>query len=435
MRDSELQSIHVTDVVSEINVTTWNASDAIIVLGGSVSKKYKLEEHISTLSEKRIDVIHIQDIAKSGLVSRLGLPGLSIDHITHGRKILAVVPLVDSLVPKADYLNTLLNCPGNSPSTSFNRIDKYLMHACLKKQGLAYCESYRVSTIKDALSTWLNFFKGQPVVMKPPRSGGSDGVVLCRSKTDLIQYMRKYLNMVNLERNTNDDLIMQEYIKADYEYVVNTVSLNGHHIMTDIWIAPSKGSLFIYDYQELIVPDDIELAVLSEYTFKVLDACGILNGACHSELAHISSSKTFKLIEVNPRIAGEVRTSNNISNWNNHDQIYWLAVTIVCPLEFAKMKQTHMERKFNCLAVFLKSNTYGTLNVEAIVKLTQSLKSFHQFGRGLAALHTKKIPIVPTVDLITSPGVIMLVGPTAWDDYHTIRLKEPILYIPKEQFY
>lgn len=415
----------------------------VLVLGGSFSKKLLLESHIQLMTSDKFEVLHIQGLPKrhGEFNTKLGLPNASMletgileNILVKGRTIMKVIPLVDSLVRFADIMNKQAGVPTNDIETWRCRVDKGCMQECLKSQGLSFCQSVRVSSCEEALYAWTNSFGRRPVVLKPPQSGGSDGVILCRSSSEIAAYMKIYLHKVNLERNLNSEIIMQEYVVPVWEYIVNTVSLNGSHKITDVWVSPPKHGehcRFLYDYQKL-VPCPPQ-SVLS-YTFQVLDACGVVSGACHTEVAWLASGQC-KLIEINPRVAGEVRTSNDIPGWNSFDQIYWLVRSILFPLKFLQeepLESSSLETK--CIAVFLRSPFSGKLHVKQLLELTKSLPSFHKFGRGLAVLNTSvaaslDLPIVPTVDLISSPGVIVLVGQSAENDYSLIRQRESLLYI------
>ena len=75
-----------------------------------------------------------------------------------------------------------------------------------------------------------------PIVIKPPTSGGTDGVRLCYSYKACQKVVKRNLNQENGERHKNTQMMAQEFLDGE-EYVVNTVSYDSNHKFTDIWRA------------------------------------------------------------------------------------------------------------------------------------------------------------------------------------------------------
>jgi hypothetical protein len=299
--------------------------------------------------------------------------------------------------------------------------------------------------------------------MKPPRSGGSDGVRICGSEAEIQSYFVTFWNKLNLEKLRNTDIIIQKYLKAyNTEFIVNTVSYKGNHLVTDIWKSGSKRShcdgLFLYDYQELIwtastggpSQEMLPISVVLDYTYSVLNAVGVDHGASHIELAAMVDYPRNKinevvLIEINPRVAGEIRTGNDlIPGWTHQDQIYWLLMSMIEPERFLYSCQnnTHYIRcvppvksfSQHVVALFLRNRkaVANRLSAKILWRIRTELQSFVRFGRGLAWIndvrsleellfHKQRLIAPRTIDLITSPGVILLVGPTAFHDMQIIR--------------
>jgi hypothetical protein len=328
------------------------------------------------------------------------------------------------------------------------------MQRRLAEQGLNYIPSYRAGSLAEALAIYRARFNTKPVVVKPPRSGGSEGIRLCYTEGDIICHFKKFLGAMNLENLRNSDLVIQEFLSThDTEIIVNTVSLKGKHFVTDIWRSESKSrsdkQFFVYSSQHLVLPNNPIVSIILEYTFSVLDALGMESGASHIELA----AKTVPgsglihelvLIEINPRAAGEIRTSNAvIPGWKHFDQIYWLVMSLVDPNRFATFTSMYDNpiavhkygANIDVISVFL-NNFHGTgskrLNAKILWQIRTDLKSFSRFGRGLTWLNSvrsidevlvnnKKLHAPQTVDLITSPGVILLVGESAKRDMEIIK--------------
>lgn len=73
-----------------------------------------------------------------------------------------------------------------------------------------------------------------PFVIKPPTAGGTDGVRLVFNYIGASKVIKKYLYQKNSELNMNNTLMIQEYLNG-IEFVVNCVSHNGKHRLSDMW--------------------------------------------------------------------------------------------------------------------------------------------------------------------------------------------------------
>jgi biotin carboxylase len=286
------------------------------------------------------------------------------------------------------------------------------------------------------------FFSGE-VVIKPPRSGGCDGVAVCGDIVSLSKHIQQQLLAINLEKIRNTELIIQEYLMVDCEYVVNTVSVRGRHFITDVWRSSPKrqSGFFLYDTQELVT-DLGSVRDVIEYAKAVLTAVEVQHGACHIEIGSVESAESDRaltLIEVNARLAGEIRTSNAIPGWYGFDQVYWFLKSILNPEEFdvePDLSELYSNDNPTVIVVFLQNLHHASccLSNEGIESI-RKLGSFFKFGRGLAYANERGTEISSrrigrTVDLVSSPGVVMLVGPAAKDDVIRVRnIEKRYLYI------
>ena len=364
-------------------------------------------------------------------------------------QIVSVMSMIDSLVPLADRLSQKMGLSGNDPKTSQNRCDKFAMQKALKNfinqstseaihtrpYGVRLLETYECSSVGEGLKIWNELFHNNPVVLKPPKSGGCDGVHLCMTESEISNSIVSELGRVNIESIKNDSLILQEYLEPEgrVDFVVNTVSSNGKHMVTDIWMSVSKdvdkSGRFLYEKQEL-VNEGMDISNVVDFAFLVLEAVGMKFGPAHLEIS--SQKNQFSLIEINARIAGEVRTSNLPKYvWNFKDQLYWLSKSIADPLFPHRIAEPFPipTSSMRVILVFLKCPLdTGYLYFHQFL----SLRSFFRFGRGLNVINgylknqkflkSIKLPkVVQTVDLLSCPGVVILIGESAESDAYTIR--------------
>lgn len=202
-----------------------------------------------------------------------------------------------------DKLNTILGMRGNSSETTYRRHDKLAQQVSLKNAGIRYIKSKEISSIEEALE-FYEHLGGKSMVIKPVAGGGSEGVHICNTKEELVRHINTELNKINVYGTKNVTLLIQECIKGR-EYVVNTASCNGKHILTDMWFYEKiklDGERNIYDYMKLIVDITPGYRDLVKYTFDVLDAVDYKYGPCHTELMIDEDGPV--LIEVNPRLSG-----------------------------------------------------------------------------------------------------------------------------------
>ena len=71
-------------------------------------------------------------------------------------------------------------------------------------------------------------------MINPAKSAGTDGVGTANNEDEIRQYFaHSYLHKYDAAGNYNQALLLQEYIVGD-EMVVNCVSREGKHVLTDM---------------------------------------------------------------------------------------------------------------------------------------------------------------------------------------------------------
>ncbi|KAF4730205.1 54S ribosomal protein L2 mitochondrial, partial [Perkinsus olseni] len=124
-----------------------------------------------------------------------------------------------------------------------------------------------------------------------------------------------------------------------------------------------------------------------DYAFAVLDATGVRNGAAHTEI--MLRGDDVCLIEVNARVAGEVRGDllrRATPQQQSFDQLYWLLLSLIKPSEFLHATRTYRpECDFNVTALFLRCEDEGpiAISVRNLYAITQR-SQFCRFGRALS---------------------------------------------------
>lgn len=216
--------------------------------------------------------------------------------------IKAVIPCLDMSIELADCLSSRLCLPGNNPSTSVLRFDKFQMIESVQRQGLNTAWQKVFSSTNQVLK-WLENYD-LPVVVKPLCSAGSDHVSICHSLTQVENACTEILNHPNKLEAINEAVLVQEYLEGD-EYVVDTVTKDGKTVTCNVFVyekVQANGADFVYRAIRTIDLSSPIAKKLIAYNNEVIKAVGISIGAGHSEII-IKNNEPY-LIEIGARLHG-----------------------------------------------------------------------------------------------------------------------------------
>jgi ATP-grasp domain-containing protein len=216
----------------------------------------------------------------------------------------AVLAGTDTGVMYADELAAALGLRWNSPQLSTARRHKYEMTAAVRQAGLP-CARQLVSRDIGEIEAWARQETDWPIVVKPPLSFRSDDVFFCRDVGQLRAAWQTILDKVNLVGIRNEAVVAQSFLAGEPNYAVNSVSLDGEHLVSDVWQfdfieKPTGGIRFIR--HRLLTERHEYFDALASYDGRVLDALGVRNGPTHSE--HKCTQAGPRMIEVNSRLMG-----------------------------------------------------------------------------------------------------------------------------------
>lgn len=219
---------------------------------------------------------------------------------------LCILPGAEFGVELADLIAAQVNPHiANDPSKSSARRDKGAMAQALTEAGLQIIKQLCTDNIAE-VEQWLEQenLTGKDLVIKPPKSAGTDGVIKIPKGHNWQQEFFKLLKTNNRLGIVNDKLIIQEYIPGT-EYVVDTMSYDGKHSICNIckYYKIENGVNFgIYDRMEWCSPDIPCYEELVNYAKDVLSATGMRFGTSHIEI--MWTEKGPKLIEIGARPHG-----------------------------------------------------------------------------------------------------------------------------------
>lgn len=315
-----------------------------------------------------------------------------------------VMPGCEMGVEMADLLALRLGLPGNDAATSHIRRDKLAMHETLAKAGLPSLASLATDNFAEALAFAADL-DSWPVVVKPLRSAATEGVRFCHSADELRDAFSALLGTFTQfgERNA---LVLVQQCAQGREYAVNTVSREGRHILSDMWVyekIPAPGGAPLYDRTQLVLTLGQDQRAIIDYTFKVLDALGIRMGPAHTEI--MLTEQGPMLIESGARPMGGAFPQDLIQGTLGHTQIQWALDSYVDAEAFVVNAGKDYRPTHAMCVKSLISTQEGAIRSIPAIALAMRLPSV-RYGNFISLL--SKGHVTRTVDLLTSPAHIFL---------------------------
>jgi biotin carboxylase len=268
-----------------------------------------------------------------------------------------IIPGSEPGILLADELASHLNLNKNNPDLILARRSKFFMHEALRNHNLLCAKQIKSHSLEEI----LYWYKKQPfrkTILKPEYSAGSDGVCFSKNKKELIEAFEAVIGTTNFCGVVNTELVVQEYLSGP-EYIVNTMSVNGEHFVTDIWLGidEEEEALSADLYARLIHPGEQHYEELTNYVKEVLSCVGINTGPSHVEVRY--SPKGPVLIEIAARLSGAI-SQKAFSLATGLNPIELAVDCYVRPDEAVKAlnkKRNLKHAKF----VYFYSNTSGTI--------------------------------------------------------------------------
>ncbi|MDQ2994605.1 MAG: diiron oxygenase [Pseudomonadota bacterium] len=324
--------------------------------------------------------------------------------VTNAGTIECVISGSEPGVELADLLSEALKLTTtNGTKLSKARRNKYEMRKALAAADLATPVFFESGDLNEIIE-WVSHSTSYPVVAKPLNSACTDGVAICNNSEELQNAYHAIMGKVNIMGNKNEKMLVEAFVVGN-EYVVNSVSCNGHHKLVDIWAYRKKyiqGKTYIYDREELVDMNSAEYRDMINYVHKSLDALGIKFGPSHAEVMLTSNGPV--LIEVAARLGG----ATNIEASQECIGIDSVSLTIDSYLNHAafneKMQRFNSVSKYGMVVDFATEQE-GEIESETI---TANLIDLPSLKTSLIKLKPGEL-IIPTRDLLSSPAKFHLV--------------------------
>ncbi|OJH34294.1 ATP-grasp domain-containing protein [Cystobacter ferrugineus] len=322
-------------------------------------------------------------------------------------RVAAVFAGFETGVELADALSTALKSDSNGVALSRARRDKAAMADALRAAGLRAPRG-AVFTEIDAACGWVHQELAYPVVVKPLASGGTDAVRVCGSDEELRAAAQRVLSSSTIFDTPNEAFLVQEFLRGR-EYVVNTVSCDGFHFVSDMWAYDKRltpEGHIVYDRDVLLPFSGEEQEQLRTYALKVLDALGIRFGPAHAEI--MLTERGPVLVEIGARLAGATNPQTDTVCLGHNQAELTLDAYLDKPRFFARTRQPYELRR-RCIRVSVPSMQEGIITAIPLANTAKELPTF-AWMRIKRAIGDR---LPKTVDLQTEVALVDLIAETS----------------------
>ncbi|WP_149184013.1 ATP-grasp domain-containing protein [Streptomyces sp. TRM49041] len=313
----------------------------------------------------------------------------------------------------------------NVPELAGARRDKSDMVDAVAAAGLPVIPQICTADAED-VAAWLERegLTGADLVIKPPKSASTDGVVKLPGGEDWRAVFHRQIGRVNQFGEVDDRLVVQKFVTGT-EYVVDTFSHDGKHSLVDVCAygkVDNGPHMAVYDTMRWLPPDAPALPGLTEYVFGVLDAVGVRFGSAHVEVMGTPDGPLLIELGARPHGGGQPRFNRNATGDSQIDRtVRWLTG--------GELPQSY-ELLTHQMCVFHIARRSGTVRDTAVLDGIRALPSHHFSVQNLS--DGDHVPV--TKDLVDSLnfGFAILAHPDGDQlrrDYEAIRAWERRLVI------
>lgn len=267
-----------------------------------------LDSHSDTLLKLMDEVLVCDTNSNEELLTQINL-------CDQRRKIDGITTTADCYVPQASLAANVLGLPAMPYSAALKGRNKYLMRCALNRVFPALNPKFTlVNNYKDSLL--FAEANGFPFIAKPQDQNDSSNVKKICDKNDLLSYME---NVKTWDKNSFDQILSKNVLLEAYipgeEYSVETIQAKNDEIK--LMGITQKDSFLGEDigyFTELSASFPSQTLKTKNIFDKVSQALKLLEINCcaaHTE-CRINDRGELKLLEINPRLAGDMLGSHVI---------------------------------------------------------------------------------------------------------------------------
>ncbi|GAA2041709.1 hypothetical protein GCM10009839_50270 [Catenulispora yoronensis] len=403
-------SVSKTVVITDVYAPTKRLAPEFVKAG------YEVIRLLSTPEPPRGYAAAFDMSGYKALISHSGDLSATVEAVAAHRPA-AVIAGGELGVELADQVSEALGLLTNGTALSTARRDKFVMIETVRAAGLRAANQLLV-TGEEQLAAWHREVGGR-IVVKPTRSAAGDGVSFCDTPEQAVAGYRAIVGAENVFDIRNEGVVAQEYLVGG-EYIVDTVSRDGQHHVTDMWKYEKIGANGITDLTcgLRILPRHGEVQdELVPYCFDVLDALGIAHGAAHIEVKLTPSGPC--VVEVGARMAG-VDWPHYVRQAIGESQLEWIVDATVRPERFAERWKDDYRLRRHFVSAMNCTTTAGRLRSYPLLAQVEALESFVETRQLVAPGGMLR----RTVDDLTCPIIINLmheVEEVVVRDFGTVR--------------
>ncbi|MCQ2078867.1 MAG: ATP-grasp domain-containing protein [archaeon] len=343
------------------------------------------------------------------------------------RNTVLCLPGTEGGVKLADRICTAMGLPGNDAATTYLRATKAGMVEALARAGIRHIQTETVGDVSDIARFWRENDLDR-CVLKFSESAGTVGVKVCGSIEEAESHYRHMMTIPNGLGTDDHTVLIQEYIGGT-EYIVNTLSCNGEHMLTDVWvygkILQEDGTL-AYDYGMLVKDLEPGNTEMIAYAYKVLDAVQMRWGPCHIEIK--VDRKGPVLIETNARPMGLAMTATYLDECLGYHITALTLDTMIHPQQFKALSlRPYAPRKYALMKIMIIPERI-VADFSPTMVFANALKSMREvlfFGKDGVSEYAR------TVDLDTSPLTLKMIN----EDYGELRRDYELLRLIEKNYF
>ena len=287
------------------------------------------------------------------------------------------------------------------------------MHQRLAEAGLRSLRSCLCATWETACEwaaqVWADGADSRPIVVKPPRSAATQGVMMCDSFELLEESFGNLFQTNDIFDELIDEVMLQECALGT-EFIVNTVSREGKHFISSIWQYDKRVSPHgppLYSGIRLLRSLDAAPEGLIDYSLQVLDVLGVRCGPAHTEVMVTADGPV--LIECGARpMGGDMFMPQSLQEEVlGQTQLSVTLEALLAPDRFeARLHASYAPSKAIMSKLFI-SDREGEIDTVPAVNLLKHLKTYYNADFSEAVQHPW---MTRTIDLLTNCGSVTLCG-------------------------
>ena len=216
--------------------------------------------------------------------------------------------LLESALPCVYYVAEGLGSPCNSLECQAITANKYTMREQMRKCGINIPAYQAIKSKEEKID--IPF----PIIVKPADSGGSRGVTLVKTRTELEMALDRAFDW-----SPHQTVMVEQFIEGR-EFSIESISFKGKHFILQITDKVTTEAPFFVELAHHQPADltESQSRSIKELTLKMLDALKIENSAGHTEVKMDSRGVPY-VIEMGPRMGGDFISSDMVRLSTGYD--------------------------------------------------------------------------------------------------------------------